>query len=79
MSKSFKSTEFWITLCGVIGGIVMAAVPESQVSNIIGAVLAAVCGSSYTLGRSMVKSSTSKAEANSIARSAIIDAVKKKT
>ena len=77
MSKSkptWKSTEFWITLVGVIGGIVMTVIPESPTANIVGGVLAAVCGSSFTLGRSLVKGNAEKAKASAD----LLDALKKK-
>tara|TARA_Y100000310_G_scaffold151235_1_gene150793 strand:- start:2490 stop:2723 length:234 start_codon:yes stop_codon:yes gene_type:complete len=69
---TWKATEFWVTLIGVLGGIIMSVLPESPTANIVGGLLAAICGGSYTMGRSMVKSSESKSEA-------IKAAVKKKS
>jgi hypothetical protein len=60
---TWKATEFWVTLIGVLGGIIMSVLPESPTANVVGGILAAICGGSYTMGRSMVKSSESKAEA----------------
>ena len=71
---TWKSTEFWITLVGMIGGIVMAVMPESPTANVVGGVLAAICGSSYTVGRSMVKGNKEKA----ISNLAVLGALKKK-
>tara|TARA_R100000656_G_scaffold1216_1_gene2326 strand:+ start:341 stop:592 length:252 start_codon:yes stop_codon:yes gene_type:complete len=60
-TKSFKTGEFWISIIGMIGGAVFATMEGNQWTQIIGAIMAAVCGSSYTMGRSLVKSSESKA------------------
>ena len=56
MKKGFKSTEFWINLIGMVGGLVLAGLGENQWTTIAGGILSAVCGSSYAAGRSMVKS-----------------------
>ena len=55
MKSGFKSTEFWLNLVGMIGGLILARVGENQWTTIAGGILSAVCGSSYTAGRSMVK------------------------
>ena len=55
MRKGIQSSEFWLNLVGMIGGLVLASINDSTWTQVIGGVLAAVCGSSYTLGRSMVK------------------------
>ena len=55
MRRGFKSTEFWINLVGMVGGFLLASVGDSTWTQLIGGVLAAVCGGSYTIGRSMVK------------------------
>ena len=55
MKKGYKSTEFLITAIGIISGLVMSAFPESDITNIVGGVLACVFGGAYTLGRSAVK------------------------
>ena len=56
MKPGVKSSEFIISLIGLIGGCVLASVKGNQWTQMIGAVLAAVCGGSYTMGRSLVKS-----------------------
>ena len=56
MGKSgLKSTEFWLSLVGMVGGVVIAAMGDNQIAQAIGAVLSVVCGASYTAGRSLVK------------------------
>jgi len=68
---TWKSTEFWISLIGVISGLVMAALPESPWANLIGGAMAAICGSSYTIGRSLVKGNREKS-------TGLLSALKKK-
>lgn len=53
---TWKATEFWLSSIGVIGGLILSAIPESNIASIVGSLLAAICGSSYTIGRSLVKS-----------------------
>ena len=56
MGKSgFKSTEFWLSLCGMLGGLIISAMGESEIAKSIGAVLSVICGASYTAGRSLLK------------------------
>jgi len=55
MKPGVKTSEMVITLIGMIGGVVLASIEGNQWTQIIGGVLAAVCGGSYTMGRSMVK------------------------
>ena len=55
MKPGIKTTEFIISLVGMIGGVVLASIEGNQWTQMIGAVLAAVCGGSYTMGRSIVK------------------------
>jgi hypothetical protein len=55
MKPGIKTSEMVITLIGMIGGVVLASIEGNQWTQIIGGVLAAVCGGSYTMGRSMVK------------------------
>lgn len=55
MKPGIKTSEMIITLVGMIGGVVLASIEGNQWTQIIGGVLAAVCGGSYTVGRSMVK------------------------
>lgn len=56
MKPGIKTSEMIITLIGMIGGVVLASIEGNQWTQIIGGVLAAVCGGSYTMGRSVVKS-----------------------
>ena len=56
MKKGIHSTEFWINLVGVLGGVLVASLGDSQWGAIAGSILSAVCGASYTAGRSVVKS-----------------------
>jgi hypothetical protein len=56
MKKGIHSTEFWLNLIGVLGGVITAMMGESQWAVIAGSILSAVCGASYTAGRSVVKS-----------------------
>ena len=60
----YKSTEFWIALAGMVGGRVLAVSPENPFTQIIGAVIAAVCGPSYIAGRSWAKGKSDAAQAN---------------
>ena len=57
MKPGVKTSEMVVTLVGVIGGILMGSgvFGDSQWATIVGGIIAAVCGSSYTMGRSMVK------------------------
>lgn len=55
MKPGFKSTEFWMSLIGLVGGMLMSVAPDNLYTQAIGAVLAAVLGSSYTLGRAHTK------------------------
>tara|TARA_Y100000592_G_scaffold96354_1_gene164705 strand:- start:690 stop:929 length:240 start_codon:yes stop_codon:yes gene_type:complete len=55
MKPGIKTSEMIITLIGMIGGVVLASIEGNQWTQIIGGILAAVCGGSYTMGRSMVK------------------------
>ena len=63
VKPGWRSTEFILTCVGVIGGVLMSLFeePGSNVSTIIGALLVAVCGGSYSVGRSLVKASTERA------------------
>jgi len=63
MAKTgIKSTEFWVSIIGMIGGIILASMEGNQWTQIIGGILTAVCGGSYTMGRSLVKSNEAKAD-----------------
>ena len=58
MKPGIKTSEMVITLIGVCGGILLASgvFGDSQWTTIVGGLLAACCGGSYTMGRSLVKS-----------------------
>jgi len=51
----WKTSEFWISALGMVSGVVMSSMPSNPYTQIVGAILSAVCGSSYTLGRSHTK------------------------
>ena len=55
MKPGIKTSEMIITLVGMVGACILASIEGSQWTQIIGGILAAVCGSSYTMGRSLVK------------------------
>ena len=63
MKQGFKSTEFWLNLVGMVSGIVLAAMGDNQWTTLAGSVLSAICGASYSLGRSMIKSTETTAAA----------------
>lgn len=69
---TWKSTEFWFTAVGLVAGLVMAGIPESDTTNLIGGILAAVFGATYTLGRSTVKSSREKSHGSESLLNAIV-------
>ena len=55
MKPGLKSSEFIISIIGMVGGVVLASIEGNQWTQMIGALLAAVSGGSYTMGRSLVK------------------------
>jgi len=57
MKPGIKTSEMIVTLIGVVGGILMGSgvLGDGQWTTIVGGLLAAICGGSYTMGRSMVK------------------------
>ena len=55
VTKGIKSTEFWISMLGMVGGIVCAVFAEAQWAQVAGAILSAVCGKSYADSRKTVK------------------------
>jgi len=75
MKAGIKSTEFWMTLIGTIAGMVMAVMGESQWTQIGGGLMAAIFGSSYTVGRSLVKGG----QAKSSAAASVAEALAKKS
>lgn len=55
--QGWKTTEFWVSTVGLIAGIIMGsgALGDGQWTQLVGGIIAAVCGTSYSLGRSIVK------------------------
>jgi hypothetical protein len=63
-TNPFKRSEFWLSIVGMIGGLVISCAPDNIYSQAVGGILAAVCGSAYTLGRSYKKSRVESTEAH---------------
>ena len=55
MKPGFKSTEFWLNMIGMVGGMVLTAIGENQWTTVAGAILSSICGASYSIGRSVLK------------------------
>ena len=62
-TNGLKSSEFLLTLLGMVGGGVWAIFAESQWAQVGGPLLAAVCGASYSQSRATVKRALASAEA----------------
>ena len=66
-TNGFKSSEFWLNLVGMIAGIIIATLEQSQGDNqwltLAGGVLSAVCGASYANSRAKIKASLMGAQA----------------
>ena len=62
-TNGLKSSEFLLTLLGMLGGVVCAIFAESQWAQVGGPLLAAVCGASYSQSRATVKRALASAEA----------------
>ena len=57
MKPGIKTSELAVTLIGVLGGIILSCINvDNQITQCLGILLASICGGSYTMGRSMVKS-----------------------
>jgi hypothetical protein len=67
-TNGLKSSEFLLTLLGMLGGVVCAIFAESQWAQVGGPLLAAVCGASYSQSRATVKRALASAEAVSSAK-----------
>ena len=57
------SSEFFISILGMCGGILCAVFSDSQWAQIGGPILAAVCGASYSQSSATVKRALASAEA----------------
>ena len=57
------SSEFFISILGMCGGILCAIFSDSQWAQVGGPILAAVCGASYSQSRATVKRALASAEA----------------
>jgi len=55
VTKGVKSTEFWISILGMLAGTLCALFSDSQWAQVAGAILSAVCGKSYADSRKTVK------------------------
>ena len=62
------SSEFFISILGMCGGILCAVFSDSQWAQVGGPILAAVCGASYSQSRATVKRALASAEAVSQAK-----------
>ena len=62
-TKGKFSSEFFICILGMCGGILCAVFSDSQWAQIGGPILAAVCGASYSQSRATVKRALASAEA----------------
>jgi len=57
MKPGIKTSELVVTVIGLIGGIVLSCINvDNQITQCLGILLASICGGSYTMGRSLVKS-----------------------
>ena len=57
LTRQETREEMVFTILGLVSGCLMGSgvFGDSEITQIIGGILAAVCGSSYTMGRSLVK------------------------
>ena len=54
-TKGIKSTEFWVSMAGMIIGGLCAVFADSQWAQVIGPIAAVICGAAYTNSRKTVK------------------------
>jgi hypothetical protein len=70
-TNGLKSSEFLVTLLGLVGGCLCAIFSDSQWAQVGGPILAAICGASYSQSRATVKRALASAEAvSSVGKSA---------
>ena len=62
-TNGLKSSECLLALLGMVGGALCAIFSDSQWSEMCGAVLAMVCGASYSQSRATVKRALASSEA----------------
>ena len=62
-TNGLKSSEFLMTLLGMVGGCLCAIFSDSQWAQVGGPILAAVCGASYSQSRATVKRALASSEA----------------
>jgi len=56
VTKGVKSTEFWVSILGMLAGTLCALFSDSQWAQVIGPIAAVICGAAYTNARKTVKS-----------------------
>ena len=62
MTKGIKSSEFIVSILGVVGGLVCALFSESEWVPMVALLLTAVCGKTYTDSRKTVKAALALAK-----------------
>ena len=54
-TSGVKSTEFWISILGMVVGGLCAVFADSQWAQVVGPIAAVICGAAYTNSRKTVK------------------------
>jgi hypothetical protein len=54
-TKGIKSTEFWVSILGMLAGTLCALFSDSQWAQVAGPIAAVICGAAYTNARKTVK------------------------
>ena len=54
-TKGIKSTEFWVSILGMLVGTLCALFSDSQWAQVAGPIAAVICGAAYTNARKTVK------------------------